>query len=495
MRNTPRGQSPRRRHVARSQVFFGGPYPIAASANQRYLMQGGSPVLLMGDSPHGFINHLNSTDADSLCSNRASKGFNCLWCEVVETDYTGNGNTSWTTFDGIAPFTGTIVGDGSGPLASGHYYDITTPNSTYFARVDQYLAIAASYNITLILDPMETGPGGTGMPTWRNNGTSAMTTWGQFLGNRYKNSWNVIWMIGNDYQSAIDTLPNSTDQNLGKALLDGIIATDPNHLRSVEYCYYTSGSLDGATIRPDLTLAGAYHYGSAYYKVHDQYAHSSGVTLPVFLQEGFYEDAGYGGGPTTRRGLRAQAYYTICAGGLAGYVYGSIYTDPFQDAGGLSPWQTTYNTNGVVDLGIWKTFITSKAWYTLQPDWSHVIVTAGYDGDSSGAVSTTASNTYGNDAGSTGDDWCMCAADSLSENAALSLTYCPRASTITVDLSKFRDSITARWFDPTNASYTTVTGSPFTNSGTQTFKNGSASGASSVNNSLSTSDWVLVLEA
>ena len=48
--------------------------------------------------------------------------------------------------------------------------------------------------------------------------------------------------------------------------------------------------------------------------------------------------------------------------------------------------------------------------------------------------------------------------------------------------------MTARWFDPTNNTYTTVSGSPFANSGTHTF-------TTSGNNSAGSPDWVLVLTA
>jgi hypothetical protein len=51
-----------------------------------------------------------------------------------------------------------------------------------------------------------------------------------------------------------------------------------------------------------------------------------------------------------------------------------------------------------------------------------------------------------------------------------------------------RGSTTARWFDPWSDSFTTVSGSPFARTGTQTFTLNS-------NNSQGDPDWVLVLEA
>ena len=69
------------------------------------------------------------------------------------------------------------------------------------------------------------------------------------------------------------------------------------------------------------------------------------------------------------------------------------------------------------------------------------------------------------------------------------LIYMPTSRTITVDMSKITgSSVTARWFDPTNNTYSTVAGSPFANSGSRQF-------TPPGNNAEGSSDWVLVLEA
>ena len=47
-------------------------------------------------------------------------------------------------------------------------------------------------------------------------------------------------------------------------------------------------------------------------------------------------------------------------------------------------------------------------------------------------------------------------------------------------------AITARWYDPTNNTYKTVSGSPFANSGMKQLSPGG-------NNNEGTNDWVLVL--
>jgi Putative collagen-binding domain of a collagenase len=48
-------------------------------------------------------------------------------------------------------------------------------------------------------------------------------------------------------------------------------------------------------------------------------------------------------------------------------------------------------------------------------------------------------------------------------------------------------STTARWFDPTNGTFTSISGSPFANTGSHSF-------TPPGNNSAGDADWVLVLQ-
>ena len=54
-------------------------------------------------------------------------------------------------------------------------------------------------------------------------------------------------------------------------------------------------------------------------------------------------------------------------------------------------------------------------------------------------------------------------------------------------MTNLQNTITARWFDPSANTFTTIAGSPFSNTGTQNF-------TSPGNNSAGDPDWVLVLE-
>lgn len=109
---------------------------------------------------------------------------------------------------------------------------------------------------------------------------------------------------------------------------------------------------------------------------------------------------------------------------------------------------------------------SSREWYNLVPDQNHAVVTDGY-------------GTYGQTnyvtAASTPD-------------GKLAMAYVPGSAKLTVSLSGFAGSVTARCYDPTNRTFTAIEGSPFANSG-------SVSVATPGANAEGDGDWVLVLEA
>src|SRR5262249_3112203 len=136
-------------------------------------------------------------------------------------------------------------------------------------------------------------------------------------------------------------------------------------------------------------------------------------------------------------------------------------------------WQTGIDTAAATQVGYWKALFTSVPWYNLVPDQSHQLVTAGYGtatGNGNGNIQT--------------DNYVTAAS---TPDGALAMAYLPAATTIPVNMTKLAHAVTAKWFDPTSGSYTTVSGSPFPNTGTQSF-------SSPGKNHAGDPDWVLVLQ-
>jgi hypothetical protein len=72
-------------------------------------------------------------------------------------------------------------------------------------------------------------------------------------------------------------------------------------------------------------------------------------------------------------------------------------------------------------------------------------------------------------------------------SGSYALTYCPQATTITINLAEFQGLTRSRWYDPSGGVYLGISGSPFRNSGSHNF-------AMPGNNHDGNPNWLLVLD-
>ncbi len=423
---------------------FGAPvYPLKVSANGRYLVdQNNVPFLTMGDSPQGLM-ALSPGDQQTYLSSRSNADVNAIWVSLLCTTYS-NICPSINAYGGVAPFTTTG--------------DLSTPNESYFAKVDAMLNLAAQYGMNVFLGPIETGGW---LDVLRTNGTTKAFNYGVYLGNRYKNFPNIVWLHGNDFQ----TWQNTTDDAVVRAVANGIKSVDTKHLQTVELNYDTSGSLDDSTWASTIGLDTAYSYYPQYAQVLKEHKRA---TIPVWFIEGVYEYQGYQGGYRGPYQLRNQDYWTQLSGS-AGQLYGNADLFGFPGGWQNSNWQ---NSPGFTQFLIAKNFFVARPWYQLMPDENHGVVTAGY-------------GTFQDCCLNQNSDYLTAA---FTSDGKLVIAYVPTIRTITVNMTKLTGTVTGRWFDPTNGTYTAIAGSPFPPAGSRQF---SPPG----NNSGGDGDWVLVLEA
>jgi hypothetical protein len=423
-------------------------YPLAMSSNGRYLVdQNNAPTLIVGDSPQALIVNVTEADAEMYLADRSVRGFNTLWVNLLCTTYTG-GRPDGSTLEGILPFTRTL------PASS--TYDLEAPNETYFAHVDRIIDMAADHGLMILLDPIETGGW---LTTMRDNGLTRCRSYGRFLGSRYRDFDNILWMSGNDFQGWRDPANDAVVREVAQ----GILETDPRHLHTLELDYLVSSSLDDPTWIPILGLNATYTYYPTYARLRHDY--NRPYHLPTFMVEANYEFESLQGPVTTAPILRKQEYWTMTSG-VTGQLYGNGYVWPFQNG-----WQQHLATPGAVQIGFMKTFFEPRAWWALVPDTSHVVVTAGY-------------GTY-SDHGYVADNNYLTAA--RTDDGRLVVAYTPVVRTFTVDMARLSAPATARWYDPSNGTYSTISGSSLPNAGSREFtppgENGDGDGG-----------WVLALE-
>ena len=438
--------------------------------NGRCLVDGkGNPFLVSGDSAWSLIVQLTKEDTEIYFEDRRQKGFSTIVVNLIESKYVDNPPRS---VSGNEPFT--TPGD------------FSTPNEAYFAHVDWVVSKAAEKGITLFLNPAYMGSQGQTVDTptdgwWleiKANGPGKCRNYGKMLGDRYKQYSNIIWVAGGDR-----TPPSGGEgeQNALEILL-GIRENAPNHLWTAHWGNDID-SLDVAAFSAYMDLNGVYAYqtpppgsGSSFRGtgfVHERMlrAYNRADFKPIFLWESWYEGLTWGGWTTPPEMVRRQAYEASFSGST-GQNFGSYYIWSFggpTDGGRTPDWKMYLNSQSTNDMVRLKEFLGNRAWYDLVPDQDHRLVTNGH--------------------GTFGEYSFLTAA--YTPNGCLGVAYLPSTGTgtrtLTVDMSQFSGSVTAKWYNPTNGAYTTISGLPFENSGTRTF-------VSPGDNGMETNDWVLVLE-
>jgi hypothetical protein len=428
-------------------------YPIKiSSTNPRILVdQNNKPWMMIGDSPWCLIGNIPYSDQVFYIQDRAAHGFNTLLFSALMSSYIG-GSDNGQLLDGTLPFTNTF---------SDGVYDLTTPNTNYFAELDRAILTCATNGIVALVDPIETGGYEN---TLYENGSNSCRTYGEFLGNRYQGYTNLMWCSGNDFE---DWSTDPMAEICVRAVAMGITDYVTNQLQTIELNFLFSSSYDDTNWISLPSINQVYSYFPVYAENLHAYMQADS---PTFYGEGYY-DFGYGGnGEYGSPGiLRRQEYPSVLCG-TSGQLYGNNYTYGF-----VSGWDEAQylDSTAVTQLVYLQGLFANKEWYNLLPDTNHIVFTNGY-------------GIFENNTGTIGDDTYLSAA--YAPDGTLAIAYAPTVRTITVNMAAFTNSVTACWFDPGNAAYCTVPGSPFSNVGTQTF-------TPAETNSVGDTDWVLLLQA
>src|SRR5690349_21969948 len=181
-------------------------YPLKASANGRYLLdQNNVPFRVQGDTAWDLLVVPTSSEVDAYLNNRSAKNINTLLVELVEHRAYHAFSPAPANRNGDRPFLKTLSG---GTYASANdLADLSTPNDAYFAYVDTILAKIAAKNMVVLLTPLYMGWAASTVQSDTNEGWSADMNansasncykYGQYVGDRYRNQKNLIWVHGGD---------------------------------------------------------------------------------------------------------------------------------------------------------------------------------------------------------------------------------------------------------------------------------------------------------
>src|SRR5207249_5725435 len=262
--------------------------------------------------------------------------------------------------------------------------NFTTPNEAYFAHADWVINNAMQKGLVVLFAPLYLGYQ-CGSEGWcaevKSSSLATMRSWGQYVGNRYKNFPNIIWLIGAD----VDPTPVASKV---REFVAGIKDFDTVHLMSAH------NAPEQAAMNPWpneswLDLNNIYTYNDAYLAALAQY--DSIPFKPFFLVETYYENEH----SSTPLSLRRQAYYTVLSGGVLGHIFGNCPIWGFGATQGFCPvvpWQNVLDSQGSQTVSFVGKLFASRSYYKLVPDQNHTVLTSGYQSGSNYATAARAND-------------------------------------------------------------------------------------------------------
>jgi hypothetical protein len=411
-------------------------FPLKVAPGGRYLIdQRGHPFFIVGDSPQSIYANVPLAEADAYLAARQAQGFNAI---LADPTYDSLGKRARRAANGELAFLKNVDGGRyDGTLGTA---DFSTPNPRYWDYVDTVMQHAQDHGFLVMQYVVAWGYGGRGL--WndlinRANSEATCYAFGKFLGARFRDRANVIWIDGSDFNG--DERPRAPDRTTGieraLAVLRGMRAAGALQLRTGDWMA-DSLSTDQKLFAPFMAINGVYAYGDkigAYATYHEaRLAYQHTPPLPVFLKETGYEAENLIPGDTAS--VRKYEWWAVLSGANNGLLYGHGAIWPFT----RGQWQKALDAPGGHDVQRMGALMRGLAWQDLVP---------------SGLAGMRRLVTSDN--GSPEPPSPRYAAAAATPDGRLLLAYVPPfqagAQDLTVDLRGMKGTLTAQWWDPTSA--------------------------------------------
>lgn len=431
-------------------------FPLKVHSSGRYLTRAnGTPFLLRGDTPWELVTR-PSSEMVTYLDDIASRGFTAIIAECpvspnfVATNYAGN-----PAFDANL---------------GGGQVDLTAPNSQWFGNFTTLLGLAAARGIAVVGFPLYAGFSGTSEGFYQHlsaNGNTRITTYGAYFGGLVQAYDNLIVALGGDYADG-----DATTLGYYKTLATAIKGADRSgriytwHCQPNVQTYELDSITAGYRASVTSTWAGwEYSYeasfGNEFTHANAANNYGSSPTTPFFLGEAHYIGSSAASGDSKL--LRRQSWGAMLGGACGTFIgndtqYGG---KPFYSFG--TGWQSGLGVTAIQHEAVMHAFLAARAWQLLVPSTGSGLVSSG------GGTSNTSGYKP----------------RALASDGSWGAVHVTDGSATTLAFSGFAGTKTVKWFDPTNASLSTV--GTHANSGTQSY-------TPSGNNAAGDADWVLVIE-
>jgi hypothetical protein len=451
--------------IAISIITAAGQQPgarrLKVSDNKRFIVKAdGSPFFYLGDTAWELFHRLNREEADRYLKNRADKGFTVIQAvALAELDGLNTPN----------PY-------GHRPLLDN---DPTKPDvkegaaNDYWDHVDYIVKKAEAFGLFIGF-----------LPTWgdkwnrgRGAGPEAFNpqnaeAYGEWLGRRYKDAPNIIWILGGDR-----SLETETHKEVIRAMARGLRKGDGGaHLQTL---HPRGGEGSAAHFHDDDWLdfnmrqnGHVTEFNPRYEQTRVDYDRTP--TKPVIDGEPIYEDHPISFrakelGHSVAADVRRPLYWNLFTGAF-GHTYGhhSVWQmwqpgrQPINNP--LMPWHEAIDQPGAGQMQYGRRLMESRPFLTRIPDDS-VIVAA----DPPSSVPGAGLKRY------------VATRDS---EGSYAMVYVPAGRPFKVKMDKISGAqVKAWWFNPRNGKATLI--GEFANTGERQFTPPDAG---------ENLDWVLVLD-
>ncbi|HEX6224462.1 MAG TPA: glycoside hydrolase family 140 protein [Chryseolinea sp.] len=358
---------------------------LQVSANKRFLQtKEGKPVFWLGDTAWELFHRLSREEATKYLENRAEKGFTVIQAVVLaELDGLHEPNAY-----------------GEIPLEND---DPTKPREAYFQHVDFIVRKAAALNLYIGM-----------LPTWGDKvfkdrwgkgpeifNPENARAYGKWIGNRYKDDKNIIWILGGDR-----TPRNEGDLAIWRAMAAGIEEAVGRDNALMTFHPQPNGINEGGSAKwfhnddwLDFNMLQTGHCRENKLWQRIGYVYSLKPVKPVLDGEPIYEDHpvcfnGNDLATSSAYDVRIAAYHDVFSGAF-GHTYGchdiwQMYAPHRTPINGPHhPWYVAIDLPGAGQMKFLRALIESRPMLDRVPDNSiitdtlsssdHIVATRGAD--------------------------------------------------------------------------------------------------------------------
>ncbi|OCT15138.1 hypothetical protein A8709_13600 [Paenibacillus pectinilyticus] len=392
---------------------------------------GGKPFFWMGDTAWELFQRLTLEEVEYYFRRRSEQGFNVIQAVLL------------AEMDGLRA--GNVYGEI--PL---HNLDSDSPNEAYFRHIDHVIALAEQYGLYMAILPcwgdklMEPGVGPRIFdPGYQDQGVESAKAkafrYGKYVGERYRDRPNLIWVLGGDRDYTEQNDPQSHLKDVIRAMSSGLAAGDNRtHLQTYHVCRSSSLYFPNEDWL-DFNMTGSYHFAvdllDSYMFTDRDYKLEP--VKPTLDAEPRYENHPINWEPVNgvfeAYDSRQAAYWSVFAG-ACGHTYGCHDVWQFHSERFEGVWYPTLH---------WKDALELPG--ASQMGWLRSLMERGQMGSWVPDQAILVDPLEG------GDHTCVL------RGSEETLIYSPKGREFTIQLNKLPAQIHHLcWFDPRHGTYTPV---------------------------------------